>query len=134
VVENGRVKGEITLRIPKVKTVFQLTEPRTWNDISEEYGVAPEVLMRVNGNLVAIGDLIYIPTAEQVYDIERYLFGHDIEEFPLELTADSTLEQIALSQQIPIELREMFYEMNLASPNDTRIDAVRDIHTTILKG
>lgn len=69
-----------------------------------------------------------------MYDIERYLFGHDIEEFPLELTADSTLEQIALSQQIPIELREMFYEINLASPNDTRIDAVRDIHTTILKG
>lgn len=134
VVESGRVKGEITLRIPKVKTVFQLTEPRTWNDISEEYGVAPEVLMRVNGNSVAIGDLIYIPTAEQVYDIERYLFGHDIEEFPLELTADSTLEQIALSQQIPIELRDMFYEMNLASPNDNRIDAVRDIHTTILKG
>ncbi len=132
-VESGRVKGEITLRIPKVKTVFQLTEPRTWNDISEEYGVAPEVLMRVNGNSVAIGDLIYIPTAEQEYDIKRYLFGHDIEEFPLELTADSTLEQIALSQQIPIELRDMFYEMNLSSPQDSNTNSIQDIHTPIRK-
>lgn len=133
-VDRGRIKNTITLRVPKVRTVFTLDRPRSWNDIGQEYGVSPEVLVRINGNSITVGDLIYIPTSEQAGDIERYLFGHDIEEFPFELAAESTLEQVAISQQIPAELRDMFYEMNLAAPGDKRPDGIHDIHTPICKG
>ena len=122
------------IQVPNVQAILHLLEPRSWNDIAAEYGVSPEVLVRMNGNSVGIGSLIYIPTPDQDKKIRHYLLGHDIEESVYVLPFDSTLAQIAIDQQIPTELLEMFQEMNLASPNETKIDAIRDIHTPIQKG
>jgi hypothetical protein len=80
--------------------------------------------MRVNGPNVKMGDMIVIPTDEQAQDITHYLTGEDIESVLYQLSTHSSLSDIALYTEIPEHLHDLFFEMNLASPDDKSPGAI----------
>ncbi len=118
---------DMTLLVPKAQEIFRLEEPMTWNDIGKKYGIEPAILVKINGTNVKMGDLIMIPTEKQAQDIAHNIFGEDVETMLYELPKASTLRQIALFMNIPEYLHELFFEMNLASENDTSPGAIHGV-------
>lgn len=121
---DGVINTDISLMVPRVQAIFRLEAPQSWNDIGARYGIDPTILMYVNGSNIKIGDIVIIPTAEQAEDIKHYIWGENIESVLYQLNSESTLTNIALYADIPEHLHDLFFEMNLASPNDKTPGAI----------
>lgn len=121
---DGAINTDISLMVPRVQAIFRLEAAQSWNDIGARYGIDPTILMYVNGSNIKIGDTVFIPTAEQAEDIKHYIWGENIESVLYQLNSASTLTNIALYADIPEHLHDLFFEMNLASPNDKTPGAI----------
>ncbi len=122
---DGILNTDMPLIVPKAQDIFRLEKPQSWNDIAAKYSLDPLILMGVNGANIGVWDIVIIPTESQAQDIAKYLLGEDIETVLYELAVKpAPLEQIALFTEIPPHLHELFYEMNLASPDDKSPGAI----------